>query len=129
MRPNPGMRLHPGKQVVARLLSAGTPITVLDKIFFEDELSALQRKYPKTDLRYVEGDIRDAATLSSAMTSDVVGVVHLAAVSRVLWCLENEKDCDDVNVRGTQLVLEAMKGGWFIQASSREVRATYESCS
>ncbi|KLT45199.1 hypothetical protein CC85DRAFT_282690 [Cutaneotrichosporon oleaginosum] len=110
-----------GKQVIARLLTAGTPITVLDKIFFEDELMALQRKHPKTDLRYVEGDIRDATALASAMTSDVVGVIHLAAVSRVLWCLENEKDCDDVNVRGTQLVLEAMKGGWFIQASSREV--------
>lgn len=129
MRLSPGPRSHLGKQVISRLLSAGTPITVLDKIFFEDELSALQRKHQNTNLRYVEGDIRDAAALASAMTSDVVGVVHLAAVSRVLWCLENAKDCDDVNVRGTQLVLEAMKGGWFIQASSREVRALHTTCS
>lgn len=119
---------RPGKQVVARLLSTNTPITVLDKIFFEDELEALRRKFPKTDLRYVQGDIRDAAALSKAMTKDVVGVIHLAAVSRVLWCLENEQDCDDVNVRGTELVLDALKGGWFIQASSREVRMIASTC-
>ncbi|GMK55282.1 hypothetical protein CspeluHIS016_0203380 [Cutaneotrichosporon spelunceum] len=116
-----------GKQIITRLLSTGTPITVLDKVFFEDELSALKLQHPKTDLRYVQGDIRDAKALGAAMTKDVVGVIHLAAVSRVLWCLENEKDCDDVNVRGTQLVLEAMKGGWFIQASSREVYGNPES--
>lgn len=59
------------------------------------------------------------------MTRDVVGVIHLAAVSRVGWCLENEPDCHDVNVRGTQNVLEKIKStgnkAWFLQASSREV--------
>lgn len=59
------------------------------------------------------------------MTRDIVGVIHLAAVSRVGWCLENEPDCHDVNVRGTQNVLEKIKStgnkAWFLQASSREV--------
>ncbi|TXT08894.1 hypothetical protein VHUM_03022 [Vanrija humicola] len=110
-----------GKQIIRRLLSAGTPVTVYDLIFHPDELKAIRRDFPKTDLRHVKGDIRDRAKLRTAMTKDVVGVIHLAAVSRVLWCLENERDCTDVNVRGTQIVLEEFKGSWFIQASSREV--------
>ena len=65
------------------------------------------------------------------MTSDVVGVINLAAVSRVLWCLENEPDCEDVNVGGTHAILEAMVehggGAWFIQSSSREVYGVAES--
>lgn len=110
-----------GKQVVGRLLASGTPITVLDRLFHDDELAAIRNAFPRADLKVVIGDVRNAASLSQAMTKDVVGVIHLAAVSRVLWCLENEADCSDVNVRGTELVLDALKGGWFIQASSREV--------
>nr|XP_031859815.1 uncharacterized protein CI109_004663 [Kwoniella shandongensis]KAA5526887.1 hypothetical protein CI109_004663 [Kwoniella shandongensis] len=116
-----------GKLLVRRLLSSNTPLTVLDLIFHTDELEAIHHDLPQADwlLKYIEGDIRDESILDQALTSDVVGVIHLAAVSRVGWCLENEKDCDDVNVRGTEVVLDALrrrgKGGWFIQASSREV--------
>lgn len=71
------------------------------------------------------GDIRDEDVLLTALTDDVTGVINLAAVSRVGWCLENEADCHDVNVGGTLKVIEAMKKrgikGWFLQASSREV--------
>ncbi|ORY27093.1 hypothetical protein BCR39DRAFT_578143 [Naematelia encephala] len=110
-----------GKQIIRRLLSTDTPITVYDTIFFPDELEILQQDFPNGDLKVVIGDVRDHATLSNAMTPDITGCIHLAAVSRVLWCLENERDCEDVNVRGTKAVLEAFKGDWFIQASSREV--------
>ena len=75
------------------------------------------------------GDIRNTTLLSSIFTSDVVGVVHLADVSRVLRCEENPADCKDVNERGTQLVLDSLehlnRNGqgkrWFILASSLEV--------
>lgn len=97
------------------------PITVLDKIFYDDEVEAIRQQFPGADLRVIIGDIRDSAKLKEAMTSDVVGVINLAAVSRVLWCLENEQDCEAVNVAAVGKVLEAFHGGWFIQASSREV--------
>ena len=75
------------------------------------------------------GDIRNTTLLSSIFTSDVVGVVHLADVSRVLRCEENPADCKDVNERGTQLVLDSLEHlnrndqgkRWFILASSLEV--------
>jgi len=106
---------------VKRLLRAKVPVTVLDVIFFEDELAAIRAEFPGSDLQYVRGDIRDTGDLAVAMTG-VKGVINLAAVSRVMWCLENEPDCTDINVKGTQRVLEAMPStAWFIQASSREV--------
>lgn len=116
--------LTTGKQVITRLLSGANPmpITVLDKIFYDDEVEAIRKAFPKADLRVVIGDIRDTTKLREAMTSDVVGVINFAAVSRVLWCLENEKDCEAVNVGGVGKILEEFKGHWFIQASSREVR-------
>lgn len=122
-----------GKALIRRLLSSYNHITVLDLIFHQDEIDAIYHDIPsaKTLLRVVKGDIRDAEVLGDALTRDVVGVIHLAAVSRVGWCLENEPDCDDVNVRGTELVLQAIEkrkmDAWFIQASSREVYGNAES--
>ena len=126
-----------GKPIVQRLLASGKPVTTLDKLFYPDELDSLSPSlsYPpsytsKSPLLKVHiGDIRNTTLLSEIFTSDVVGVVHLAAVSRVLWCLENEADCWDVNQRGTQLVLDALTNlnakdsgkRWFVLASSREV--------
>lgn len=104
---------------------------MLDKIFHSDELDEIHAELPQAKhlLRVKLGDIRDDRALREVMTDDVVGVVHLAAVSRVLWCLENEADCWDVNERGTETVLTALTdlnkkdGGrrWFVLASSREV--------
>lgn len=117
-----------GKHIVHSLLATSTPVTVLDTIFFEDELESLPPS-SRSLLDIHIGDIRNATALSSVFTPDVVGVVHLAAVSRVLWCLENEADCWDVNERGTQMVVDGLAelnrrdGGkrWFVLASSREV--------
>ncbi|WVR09270.1 hypothetical protein IAU60_006335 [Kwoniella sp. DSM 27419] len=116
-----------GKQLVRRLLTSNTPVTVLDLIFHPDEIEGIHRDLPQADhlLKVMYGDIRDEQVLERAFTSDTIGVIHLAAVSRVGWCLDNEPDCEDVNVRGTDLVLGMMErkvnDGWFIQASSREV--------
>jgi nucleoside-diphosphate-sugar epimerase len=116
-----------GKILTRRLLSAHNSVTVLDLIYHQDELDAIRREYPNSAslLKVVRGDIRDEAALHDALTNDVTGVIHLAAVSRVGWCLENEPDCHDVNVRGTEKVIETVKTkglkAWLLQASSREV--------
>lgn len=120
-----------GKHMIRRLLASSTPVTVIDKIFHEDELDDIYSDVPQARdlLRVKLGDVRDSDAMKEVMTDDVVGVIHLAAVSRVLWCLENQKDCWDVNERGTEVVLEALadlnrrdKGKrWFVLASSREV--------
>ena len=53
------------------------------------------------------------------------GVVHLAAVSRVIWGEQDPKKCWATNVDGTNNILELAKNSskkpWVIYASSREV--------
>ncbi|KAJ7780326.1 hypothetical protein DFH07DRAFT_470062 [Mycena maculata] len=120
-----------GKHLVRRLLSSHTVVTVLDLIFDPEE-----HNYPDAArLNWINADIRNSTALDLALTPDVTGVFHLAAVSRVLHCLENEPDCIDVNERGTGAVLAAIERRpessrpWFILASSREVYGRNQTSS
>ena len=74
--------------------------------------------------RDVGGDTRDRA-LVERLVGDVDGVVHLAAVSRVVWGERDPERCRTVNVDGTRNVLEAARRAprspWVLFASSREV--------
>lgn len=78
------------------------------------------------DLRDLTGpaDVRDAEAVRHAM-SECTGVIHLAAVSRVIWGEQNPDACRSTNIGGTRLVLEAALASstrpWVIFASSREV--------
>ena len=53
------------------------------------------------------------------------GIVHLAAVSRVVWAERDPERCWRINVEGTRNVLRAARGSqsrpWVLFASSREV--------
>lgn len=70
------------------------------------------------------GDVRDLQTVTQAMAG-CSGVIHLAAVSRVLWGEQNPRLCWETNVRGTENVLMAASRmnpkPWVIFSSSREV--------
>ena len=69
-------------------------------------------------------DVRDAAELEAAL-ADCAGVVHLAAISRVVWAEHDPDVCWTTNVDGTRNVLNAASASpqrpWVIVASSREV--------
>lgn len=67
-------------------------------------------------------DVRDAAAVREAVDG-CDGVVHLAAVSRVVWGEWDPERCEQVNVGGTLNVLRAAAGvgAWVLFASSREV--------
>src|SRR4051812_1813057 len=70
------------------------------------------------------GDVRDLNLLNEAI-KDCQGVIHLAAVSRVIWGEQNPQLCMDVNVQGTHNILKAAYQAsprpWVIFGSSREV--------
>jgi UDP-glucose 4-epimerase len=59
------------------------------------------------------------------MAEGCCGIVHLAAVSRVVWAEREPERCWRVNVEGTRNVLRAAQGSrarpWVLFASSREV--------
>ena len=70
------------------------------------------------------GDVREAARVREALEG-CDGVIHLAAISRVIWGEQRPEECWDVNVNGVRNVLEAAACAgskpWVIFASSREV--------
>ena len=71
-----------------------------------------------------EGDVRDPSRVLDAIDS-CRGVVHLAAVSRVVWGERDPERCWSTNVGGLRNVLEAADTRtprpWILFASSREV--------
>lgn len=70
------------------------------------------------------GDVRDPEAVRRAV-SGCAGVVHLAAVSRVIWGEQDPVACRSTNIDGTRTVLDAAHEApgrpWLIFASSREV--------
>jgi UDP-glucose 4-epimerase len=75
--------------------------------------------------RHGRGDVRDPDALLRALAG-CSGVVHLAAISRVVWGERDPGACWSTNVEGTGAVLAAAKarGQWVLFASSREVYGT-----
>lgn len=71
-----------------------------------------------------QGDVRHPEHLRAAM-SGCAGVIHLAAVSRVVWAEEDPEACWRTNVGGLRNVIEAAEAQadspWVLFASSREV--------
>lgn len=68
-------------------------------------------------------DIRSRNALQQALDG-VTGVVHLAAISRVLWSQEDPDGCYATNVTAVSLLTELCLQGsrpWLLFASSREV--------
>lgn len=82
------------------------------------------RRFDIADQQGGFGDILAPADLDVAM-KDCTGVVHLAAVSRVIWGERDPAKCGETNVLGTRNVLERValsdQRPWIIFGSSREV--------
>jgi len=91
------------------------------------ELEARQIDVVGLDIRATDcdaGDVRDFKRVRRAVTG-CDGVVHLAAVSRVLWGERDPSLCEETNIGGLRNVIDAIsseeKSPWLVFASSREV--------
>ncbi|RME28504.1 MAG: NAD-dependent epimerase/dehydratase family protein [Deltaproteobacteria bacterium] len=77
-----------------------------------------------------EGDVRDAERVRTAVAG-CDGIVHLAAVSRVVWAERDPETCWSTNVGGLHNVVDAAMDRacppWLVFASSREVYGQPES--
>ena len=93
-----------GAPTVARLLSAGHAVTVLDN------LSNSERNILPTHerMQFIEGDIRDPVALAAA-TDGVDCVLHLAGQVSVAVSIATPIPSADVNVLGFLAVLEAVR--------------------
>jgi len=109
-----------GSNLAEELVKDGYEIHILDIL---DEPENI---YPFEDgVDYVKMDVRDEELHKFLKDVNPDGIIHLAAVSRVIWCEENPELCQSVNLGGTKNLLKAIsemrERPWLIFGSSREV--------
>jgi len=101
-----------GSHLCERLLADGRRVVGLDSFdsFYDPKIKRanIAGCLTNSNFRLVEGDIRDAEVVAAALKgSDVV--VHLAARAGVRPSIEDPLLYQDVNVRGTNIILETMR--------------------
>lgn len=106
-----------GSHLVDELVRRGDEVIVFDGGTPPPDQS------PPPSVRYVAGDIRDAAQVAEVVTDGVDIVYHLAAVVGVDRYLDRPVDVIDINLLGTRNVLDlaARAGARVVVASTSEV--------
>ncbi len=102
---------------------AGAEVVVLDLLTYAGNKANLAAVHDSAALRFVPGDIRDAALVAELMAG-VDLVVHFAAESHVDRSILRAADFVSTNVGGTQILLQAaMDAGVarFVHVSTDEV--------
>ena len=121
-----------GSHTTEALLARGDEVWVLDNFndFYDPAIKRANAEGLK-GAHVVEGDIRDEACLDALFEEGRFdAVVHLAAMAGVRPSLEQPLLYEDVNVRGTLLLLERIRrteGCRFIFASSSSVYGSNEN--
>lgn len=119
-----------GSRVCARLVADGHAVIVLDNLTLGSPAHL-----PATvggQVRLVEADIRDADTLTRCLTTERPRtVIHLAAIHFIPACNADPRRAIDVNVTGTQALLDACAVSGTVEAiviaSSAAVYAASET--
>jgi UDP-glucose 4-epimerase len=103
-----------GRAVVAAFTGRGNPVTVVDR-----------SAHPDPAVRSVVGDLTDEGVIAGAVGGgEVIGVVHLAAITSVLRSVEHPVATYQANVAVTQDLLESCRQAGvrrFIMASTNAV--------
>ncbi len=110
---------------------AQAEVVVLDSLTYAGSLTNLAAVLDRPRLRFVAGDIRDAATVSDVM-SGVHTVVHFAAESHVDRSIGRAAEFVSTNVVGTQVLLQAALDAGvakFVHVSTDEVYGSIEEGS
>lgn len=119
-----------GSHVVDRMLAEGWRVTVIDNLdpFYDRTVKEANttEHLKQPGYHFIEGDIRDAATVDKAQDANdpFQVIVHLAAKAGVRPSIADPLGYNDVNVTGTLMLLEAARR-WrtphFVLASSSSV--------
>ena len=88
-------------------------VVVLDALTYAGNLASLKSAAESSMYRFVRGDIRDRNLVEELLFEEEIDVlVHLAAESHVDRSISGPEAFVDVNVRGTQALLEAARSVW-----------------
>ncbi len=126
-----------GSHVVQKLLARGDSVTVLDNFndFYDPaikrgNIDAIRDADGAERFELVEGDIRDVECVHGVLgDGSFDGIIHLAAMAGVRRSILDPLLYSDVNVRGTQVLLEEVRdaGTRFVFASSSSVYGANET--
>lgn len=108
-----------GSVVAAQLLSEGHDVVVFDNL-----IKGHRNSVP-TKAAFIEGDITSQGQVQEAITPDLDGVLHFAALSLVGESVTNPSEYWRVNVMGTQNLLEAMRAAGVSRLVFSSTAATY----
>jgi CDP-paratose 2-epimerase len=100
-----------GSNYVHRLLKRGEQVTVFDNLSrrgAEVNLKWLRDEFGSDAFRFVHGDVRNAALLTT-LAIDVDIIVHLASQVAVTTSVERPREDIEINTLGTFNVLEAAR--------------------
>jgi len=119
-----------GLRVCARLVADGHDVIILDNLTLGTPVHL--PAVVGGQVRLVEADIRDADALARCLTTDRPRtVIHLAAIHFIPACNADPRRAIDVNVTGTQTLLDACAAidtvGAIVIASSAAVYAASET--
>lgn len=102
-----------GSHLCERLLAAGRTVVGLDSFDPFYDPAAKRRNLTEclksSGFRLIEADIRDEMSIDGAMADGIDLVVHLAARAGVRPSIEQPLLYQDVNIRGTNVLLETMR--------------------
>ena len=120
-----------GSHLVEKLLARGDEVVVIDNFNdFYDPAIKRQNAAELTGAEIVEADIRDEAAVAKIFAGKKLDVVvHLAAMAGVRPSLLDPLHYQDVNIRGTLILLEQIRkseGTRFVFASSSSVYGANE---
>lgn len=110
-----------GRSVVPEFRRLGVDVVVADRT-----------PYPDDGVEMVQGDLTDPAVRDRAVTPDLAGIVHLAAITSVLRSAEQPQETYANNVEMTQGLLElARQRGVqpFLLASTNAVVGNVGTCT
>lgn len=110
-----------GSNLAIKLLELNYEVIVIDTKENPVNLETI-----RDSIEYIKCDVRDSEKLQEIIDSlKIRGIIHLAAVSRVIWGEQDPERCIDININGTKSVLQAIVRSksrpWLIFGSSREV--------
>tara|TARA_R100000152_G_C6782287_1_gene219577 strand:+ start:15329 stop:16282 length:954 start_codon:yes stop_codon:yes gene_type:complete len=96
-----------GTELTNLLLESGYSVTIFDRLMYDG--AVLIPFFSDPNFEFVKGDILDENALTEVMKGKDV-VIHLAAVVGYFACDRNKQLSTDINVKGTQNVLNAISG-------------------
>jgi len=110
--------------------------TLQEKLYANNKVVLLDKRasffVEKQSVTYIQADVCDQKKMQSVFEKyQFDGVVHLAAVSRVVEAQNNPKECERTNLGGIHSLLNSIEktgqNPWLIFGSSREVYGEAES--